>query len=209
MAIHPLGILDWANGEHDREVISASIADLTRLGTEWWVGYSFAWAGSLYARARMGQEAADELRTFARCFVLPNSFHVNGDQTRSGKSRFTYRPFTLEGNFAFAQGIQEMLLQSQNGRITIFPAIPAAWKEAHFSTLRAEGAFLISATLHHGSIGRVRIHAEQGGTLRLADPFGGAPWRPIGIARERVSRRGNFLEIACDRGEEFDLVATD
>lgn len=209
MAIHPLGILDWASGEHDREVISASLADLKRLGTAWWVGYSFAWAGSLYARARMGQEASDELRTFAQCFVLPNSFHVNGDQTRSGKSRFTYRPFTLEGNFAFAQGIQEMLLQSQNGRITIFPAIPPGWKEARFTTLRAEGAFLISATLQRGSVRRVRIHAEQGGILRLVDPFAGAPWRPIGIVRERVGRRGDLLEIACDRGEEFELVTSE
>ena len=56
------------------------------------------------ARAFDGEGAADALRTFAECFCLPNTFHANGDQTKSGKSKFTYRPFTLEGNFAFAAG---------------------------------------------------------------------------------------------------------
>jgi alpha-L-fucosidase 2 len=209
MAIHPLGLLDRANGERDREIIGASLADLKRLGTNWWVGYSFAWAGSMYARARYGDEAAEALRTFARCFVLPNSFHANGDQSRSGKSKFTYRPVTLEGNFAFAQGIQEMLLQSQNGRVAVFPAIPSGWRDAHFSTLRAEGAFLVSASLQNGAVRRVRIRAEQGGTLRLADPFGAAPWRPIGIARDRIGRRNELLEIVCTEGEEFDLVRSE
>ncbi len=74
------------------------------------------------ARVKHGDEAAEALRTFASCFVLRNSFHANGDQTKSGKSRFTYRPFTLEGNFAYASGLLEMLLQSQTGVIEVFPA---------------------------------------------------------------------------------------
>jgi alpha-L-fucosidase 2 len=209
MAIHPLGILDWRNGERDRETITASLADLKRLGTDWWVGYSFAWAGSMYARAHDGDDASDALRTFARCFVLPSSFHANGDQSRSGKSKFTYRPFTLEGNFAFAQGIQEMLLQSQNGRVVVFPALPSGWKDARFSTLRAEGAFLVSATLKGRAVRQIRIKAEKGGTLRLADPFGLTPWQAIGIPRERISRRGDLLEIVCTPGEEFDLLTSD
>ena len=76
------------------------------------------------ARARDGRKAADALRVFADCFCLPNSFHANGDQSKTGKSRFTYRPFTLEGNFAFAAGLQEMLLQSHHELIRVFPAVP-------------------------------------------------------------------------------------
>ena len=89
----------------------------------------------------------------------------------TGKSNFTYRPFTLEGNFAFAAGIQEMLLQSHTGTVRIFPAIPASWHDVSFRQLRAQGAFLISATRERGKVTAVRIDPPRGGTIRLADPF--------------------------------------
>jgi len=54
----------------------------------------------------------------------------------------TYRPFTLEGNFAFAAGLQEMLIQSKDDIIEVFPAIPSSWKDISFENLRTEGAFL-------------------------------------------------------------------
>lgn len=83
---------------------------------------------------------------------------------------FTYRPFTLEGNFAFAAGIQEMLLQSHTGVIRIFPAIPKEWKDVSFESLRAMGAFLVSARMEGGEINRVRIYSEKGGMLKIARP---------------------------------------
>ena len=91
------------------------MATLDKVGPDGWCGYSYSWLGNLKARAFDGEGAAQALKTFATCFCLPNSFHANGDQTKPGKSKFTYRPFTLEGNFAFAAGIQEMLLQSHTG----------------------------------------------------------------------------------------------
>jgi alpha-L-fucosidase 2 len=179
MAIHPLGLLDWSRAQ-DRGIIRASLADLERLGTDWWCGYSFSWLGNMWARARNGEKAAEALRTFATCFCLPNSFHANGDQSGTGKSRFTYRPFTLEGNFACAEGIQEMLLQSQAGEIRVFPAVPDAWKEVSFSGLRAEGAFLVSANLRSGKLDTVSISCEKGGRLRLVNDFAGKACRVIG-----------------------------
>jgi len=171
MAFHPLGLIDMANGGRDRQVIQATLATLDRIGPEAWCGYSYSWLANLKARAFDGEGAARSLRTFADCFCLPNSFHANGDQTKSGKSKFTYRPFTLEGNFAFAAGLQEMLLQSHTGIVRLFPAVPAAWKDVEFSSLRAEGAFLVSAVRAHGQVYEVRIVAEKGGRLRLQNPF--------------------------------------
>ena len=66
----------------------------------------------MYSRMYRGEDAAKTLNIFASCFCSPNSFHLNGDQCKAGYSNFTYDPFTLEGNFAFASAIQEMLLQS-------------------------------------------------------------------------------------------------
>ncbi|MBB5282647.1 hypothetical protein HNQ92_000768 [Rhabdobacter roseus] len=171
LAIHPLGEIRWENGAKDQRTIKQSLAVLDQVGPSQWTGYSYAWQGNLKARAKDGKGAAKALKTFAEAFCSPNSFHLNGDQTKSGKSSFTYRPFTLEGNFAFAAGIQEMLLQSYAGAIEVFPAVPAEWKEASFQTLRAEGAFLVSATRVAGQTDEITIRAEQEGTARLKMPF--------------------------------------
>ena len=167
---HPLGVIDWSQGPEQQAIITNTLRTLEKFGPDWWCGYSYSWAGNLYARAFDGERAAGALRTFATCFTLPNSFHVNGDQTKSGKSKFVYRPFTLEGNFAFASGLQEMLIQSHSGVIRVFPAVPASWKEVEFNNLRAEGAFLVSAVMKDGVTSRIEIHAEKEGECRLADP---------------------------------------
>jgi alpha-L-fucosidase 2 len=170
VAWHPLGVIDWSDGPEVQQVLTNTLRNLEKFGPDYWCGYSYSWAGNLYARAFDGERAAKSLKDFALCFTLPNSFHVNGDQSKSGKSKFLYRPFTLEGNFAFASGLQEMLIQSHTGIIQVFPAIPATWKEASFTNLRAEGAFLVSATLSKGKVTRIEIHAEKDGLLQLADP---------------------------------------
>jgi len=171
MAIHPLGIIDPNNGAKDLETIKRTIANLESTGSSQWVGYSFSWLGNIKARAFDGEGAAKSLKDFATSFVLPNSFHVNGDQSGTGKSNFKYRPFTLEGNFAFAAGLQEMLIQSHTGTIKLFPAIPKEWMTVGFSQLRTEGAFLVSSRKEAGIIKWVRIISEKGGTLRIENPF--------------------------------------
>jgi alpha-L-fucosidase 2 len=173
MALHPLGLIDVRDGPPAERTVAASLAELDRLGTDWWCGYSFAWRASLAARARDGAAAERNLERFATAFTLRNSFHANGDQSGRGYSKFTYRPFTLEGNFAAAAGLQEMLLQSHRGRIEIFPAVPLAWHRAAFTQLRAQGAFLVSASLEDGRVARAEIVSERGGPCRLLSPFTG------------------------------------
>jgi alpha-L-fucosidase 2 len=171
IAFHPLGLVDFSNGEKDRQVIRSTISTLDEVGPDWWCGYSYSWLGNIKARAFDGRGAAEALKTFASDFCLKNSFHVNGDQSGTGKSKFTYRPFTLEGNFAFAAGIQEMLIQSHTGIIRIFPAIPDEWTDVKFTTLRTEGAFIVSAKKEKGDITVVDILSEKGGELKIFNPF--------------------------------------
>ena len=205
MAFHPFGLIDMSNGEQDQKIIKNTLATLERYGSDLWCGYSFSWLGNLKARAFDGAGAAEALKIFATCFCLPNSFHVNGDQTKSGKSKFTYRPFTLEGNFAFAAGIQEMLLQSHTGIVHLFPAIPASWKDVEFSSLRAEGAFLISATRSHGQVYVVKFVSEKGGRLRLLNPFE-FPYTMDGKWRRT---KEDIIEIEMKPGQTVRLDAHD
>jgi alpha-L-fucosidase 2 len=201
MAIHPLGLVDWSGGEADRRTIRTSLAELDRLGPDGWCGYSYSWLANLAARAMDGDKAAAALRTFAQCFCLPNSFHANGDQSKSGKSKLTYRPFTLEGNFAFAAGVQEMLIQSHTGIVRLFPAVPASWRDTAFDMLRTYGAFLVSARRRGGMVTDVRIVSEQAGVCRLENPFGVALFDATGVPAERVRRTGTLIEIEMKPGE--------
>ncbi len=197
MAIHPLGSIRWETGEQDRATILAALAELERVGTAKWTGYSFAWQASIAERA---------IEIFSTAFCLRNSFHCNGDQSGKGYSDFRYRPFTLEGNFAAAAAVQEMLLQSYSGALRLFPAVPATWRDASFETLRADGAFLVSAEREGGVVQRVEIISEKGGPCRLEDPFTDAGFGAQGIKNGGIAIEAGELRFATNPGQRIILT---
>ena len=152
----------------------------------------------IYARAKQADKAVKQLQIFASNFCSPNSFHLNGDQKGGKYSSFTYRPFTLEGNFAFAQGIHELLMQTRNSHIEIFPAVPDSWKDVSFKTLRAEGAFLVCAVREGGIVSEVKITAEQGGKLTMKLPF---KTFFITNMQKKYKVKNGILEAAMKKGE--------
>jgi alpha-L-fucosidase 2 len=171
MAVYPLRLLTYDHDQSDRDIMTKTVNNLLKIGSDYWTGYSFSWLGNMQAQIRDGEGAAKTLRIFAENFCLPNSFHVNGEQHNRGYSKFKYRPFTLEGNFAFASGIQEMLIQSNTGIVALFPAIPAGWNDVSFDKLRTEGAFLVSAEKKNGRVTKVTVTSEKGGTVKIKNPF--------------------------------------
>jgi alpha-L-fucosidase 2 len=201
IAFHPLGLFDMSKGEEDKQIIRSTISTLDKVGPDWWCGYSYSWLGNIKARAFDGKGAAEALKIFATDFCLKNSFHVNGDQSGTGKSKFTYRPFTLEGNFAFAAGIQEMLLQSHTGIIRIFPAIPEEWQDVSFNTLRTEGAFLVSAKMEKGDVKVVDILSEKGGELKIFNPFKNSDF----TCSAPYKLNDNILDIHSQPGQKIWL----
>ncbi|MCC5930757.1 MAG: glycoside hydrolase N-terminal domain-containing protein [Cyclobacteriaceae bacterium] len=201
MGFHPLGLLDFSKGESDRQIILKTLDNLEKQGTDEWVGYSFSWQGNLLARAFQGDKAAEVLRIFAECFCLKNSFHVNGDQCKAGHAKRHYRPFTLEGNFAFASAIQEMLIQSHTGVVMLFPAIPSNWSDVSFSTLRTNGAFLISAELKEGTVNYVEVTSENAGEILLENPFGANGFK----CRQPYEMEGSLIKMKLTKGQSVVL----
>ncbi len=199
MAIYPLGLLD-VEKPADRDVMEKSLHQLEKMGTRAWCGYSFGWAACIYAKAKQADSAVNLLRIFASNFCSTNSFHLNGDQKGGQYSNFTYRPFTLEGNFAFAQGVHELLLQSNKRYIEIFPAVPQSWKDISFKDLRAEGAYVVSAVKENGVITQVKIKAEKDGQLRIKRPF--PTYLSEGIDRSVIKlEEGNLMMMPVKKGQ--------
>ena len=204
LSIHPLGLINAENGTKEKNIIQNSLHQLDSIGPSGWCGYSYAWLSNMKARAKDGDGAAKALQIFAKAFCSVNSFHVNGDQTKSGYSGMTYRPFTLEGNFAFASGVQEMMLQSHAGFIEVFPAVPDRWKDVSFQTLRAEGAYLVSAVRQNGLTKNVTITSEKGGTVKLKLDTRGYKQKATGKAK-MLRQENGYTTIEMDAGGSIVL----
>ena len=210
MAIHPFATLNIDGSEQDRQVIDASLAEMVRLGTQAWTGYSFSWFACLLARANQPELAFEYLTYYERAFVLRNGFHANGDQLGAGLSSFRYRPFTLEGNFLAMEALHDMVLQTWPVDLTedptpvirIFPAMPWRWHTASFRHLRAEGGFVVSATRTNNATIHFEIEATVDGRLRLRNNFGSIP---LDFSRE-MTEDGQDLVLEMKAGET--LVGT-
>jgi len=205
MAIYPLGLLN-PDKEEDRQLIGKSLRHLEKIGTRGWCGYSFSWAACLYARATEPEKAMRQLQIFATNFVGKNSFHLNGDQKAGEFSSFTYRPFTLEGNFAFAQGLHEMLLQSYKDYIELFPATPPEWKNISFRTLRTKGAFLVSAKKIDGKLVEVIVTATVDQPLSIKIPI--ENYSINGFNGKLVKSEQGITNLTLKKGQTIIFTAT-
>jgi alpha-L-fucosidase 2 len=211
IGIYPFNLITIEGGARDRRIIAASLKQWQDFGTSAWCGYTFTWMAALRARVGEGEAAVRDLDVFTRAFILRNGFHANGDQTKSGFSGFTYRPFTLEGNFLALAAVHEMLLQSWSadpgsgdwGVIRIFPATPWRWHEATFDDLRAEGGHRVSAKRENNATTWFRVVAGRDGVLRIRDNFAGATpdWRRSGVAKV-----GDNFEVTLKRGEVIEAT---
>lgn len=203
MAIYPIAQLD-VNNDTDKKIIDLSLHRLEKEGKRNWCGYSFSWAACIYARAKQADSAVKQLQIFAGNFCSVNSFHLNGDQKGGQYSNFTYRPFTLEGNFAFAQGVHELLLQSKENYIEVFPAVPKEWKDVSFNSLRAQGAFIISAKKEKAVATQVKVFSEKGGLLRIKLPF--KTWIIKNNPQQKIRvTDNNILEVSMQKGQTIYL----
>jgi hypothetical protein len=86
--------------------------------------------------------------------------------------------------------LQEMMLQSWDGALRVFPAWPRA-VDARFEDFRAEGAFLVSAAWSGGRVQSLDIVSERGAGCRLYPPW------PEGV--QVLNEAGQTVE--CQAGE--------
>ena len=201
MPIYPMGILHVEGSERDRKIITASLEQLDRLGTKNWVGFGFTWLACIAARVGDAQLAEENLDIFLKAFISRNGFNLNGDYKQLGYSGLAYRPFTLETNFAAGQAVHEMLLQSWDGVVRVFPAVPEKWADVRFENLRAEGGFGVWARRESGSTTWVRVRSEHGGLLRLRDPFAG---KQVSWNRADVKKTGKNYQCTLRPGEVLE-----
>jgi hypothetical protein len=100
--------------------------------------------------------------------------------------------------------VNEMLMQSHDGVLRLFPCWPKRL-DARFGTLRARGAFLVSAGMKGGTIGPVRLTSEKGRPCTMVNPWPGRQMRLIRNGTPAEALQGDRVTFATTRGETLEL----
>ena len=143
--------------------------------------FKFNGASSLWASMGNGDEALKWLDRSLE-ILLPRKVPSIGPNTIYSENGWP----TFESPIASSRSVLDMLIQSWGGTIRVFPACPAAWKDAIFHNLRAEGGFLISAERKNGKTRWVRVQSLAG------EPC-------------RIQIDGKLRDLALGKGEEILL----
>ena len=160
IAIYPLRTLT-PDAPADRELIDRSLKHWHSFGRA--MGYSFTGGACMAALLGDGERALGYLDGL-KSFLQPNTFY--------SEIGLPVMETPLHG----ATAMQEMLLQSWNGRLRIFPAVPTKWPDVQFHQLRGEGSFLVSARREQNKTKWVLVKAEAGGTVEVDPQLENAQW---------------------------------
>lgn len=116
----------------------------------------------------------------------------------------------LETHSIYGAAINEMLLQSNEGKIRVFPAVPDNWATSF--TLLARGAFVVSSEIgNDGTIPGVYIESRKGNICRVVNPWPGI--EVTVLSRSEPGRRvrfktdeKNIIEFNTKAGHNYLIV---
>jgi hypothetical protein len=116
---------------------------------------------------------------------------------------------TLNSGMGLMTAINEMILQSYDGCIRVFPALPKKKSgEARFANLRAVGAFLVSSEIRKGVVQYIAIDSQAGGRCRIVNPWAQEEVTVTDLATKKSTRldSGGVLEFSTTRNHVYRIA---
>jgi alpha-L-fucosidase 2 len=117
-------------------------------------------------------------------------------------------PFQIDGNFGYASGVGEMLVQSHMGEIHLLPALPDAWPEGSVQGIKARGGFDLDIYWKNGKMTEARLYSNKGGTCKVRSAT------PVTLTCQGqtvpvTSPEKGAIAFETRKGREYRLTATD
>ncbi|MFZ4454599.1 MAG: carbohydrate-binding protein [Bacteroidales bacterium] len=162
LSIYPYHTLYQEQGADEKSLITTSLDRWYNLASaSGAAGYTYTGSCAMYATLGNGDKAIAALDRMKTSMIQPNTMYKEGGGA------------VVETPLSAVESIDYMLLQSWNGLIRIFPAVPARWQNISFKDLRTEGAFLVSASYNNSVISGVSITSLKGLNCRILNPWKG------------------------------------
>jgi alpha-L-fucosidase 2 len=129
-------------------------------------GWSKGWKINVWARLHDGNHAHKLIREQLTLTGVEGTNYANGGGTYPNLLD-AHPPFQIDGNFGGTSGMIEMLLQSHDGVLHVFPALPDEWSSGVVTGLKARGGFIIDIEWKGGKITELKINSALGGNCRI------------------------------------------
>lgn len=186
--IYPSGQIGLNSDPKLLEIARNTIAEMNR-----W--QDFNGSNSLFPAAVRVGYSADTILNRLRDYCLhtyPNGFQLDN-------------PHGIENCSTVPNTINEMLCMSHQNVLRVFAVWPKD-KDASFSNIRCEGAFLATAELKNKSVKFLKIISEKGRTLVLQNPWPGKALQIKSNKRPIMRKTGAEISLPTSAGEELIIT---
>lgn len=201
MPIFPAGFIGLNSDEGDLELGRRSFHDFLSDGVEWITGWSFSYLANIAARLGLGAEAEQCLTAVRDEFTLAGLLSAH-NRLRSD-ALYPDALFQIEALMAIPAAIDEMAMQSVDGIIRVFPALPDS-RDCAFEHLRARSNVLVSAERKDGETRFVRLEPARDGAITLVSPWGE---RAVRVNGQRVLPENGRIVLNARAGDVFEVLA--
>jgi hypothetical protein len=194
LMIYPLRVLKPDNAEN-KKLIEKSLSHWTGIRGAL-LGYTNTGAASISALLHKGNDAIDYLNNLLDHHIPPNTFYREAGPV-------------METPLSAVASVNEMMLQSNDGEIHVFPAVPDAWKEVSYRDLRTEGAFLVTAKRAGGTAKYVKIKSLAGGSFKLTIGSAETAYRIKNKAGAKVNKnQDGSWSVYIPKGKSIEFIGS-